>query len=179
MNGIQEPGTTRPQKPDGSPAGRQVVQTAGGQSGRTVPVRYEEDHMASTAQTWPSDGASLVGTIEVAREAEAITALDLYGEFDLSSSPQIVEHAQRAIDDDNHLIINLSEATFIDSSVIHALFRAASAAKGRGNACVLQLGTAAIVKRVMTLTCTDKQIATARTRAEAINLIHQHITRNQ
>jgi anti-anti-sigma factor len=130
--------------------------------------------MASSPGRSLTGGASLQGTIEVVREADTIIALDLYGEFDITSSPEIVEHAERAVDADNHLIINLSDTTFIDSSVLHALFRAAAAATARGNVCVLQLGTAAIIERVITLTGTDKEIATANTREEAIELIRRH-----
>jgi anti-anti-sigma factor len=126
----------------------------------------------------PGD-APLDGTIEVVREADRITALDLYGEFDINSSPQIIEHAQRVLDDDNHLVINLSGTTFIDSSVVHILFHAAAVAKARGSVLVIQLGTTAIVGRVITLTRADKEIARASTRAEAINLIHKQLAQRE
>jgi anti-anti-sigma factor len=178
MEGIQTAFTTiRPHKPDGRPAGHQPGSPASGQP-RPHTSRRFADQMASPPPRRRPGDAPLDGTIEVVREADRITALDLYGEFDINSSPQIIEHAQPVLDDDNHLIINLSDTTFIDSSVVHALVHAAAAAKARGNVLVIQLGTTAIVERVITLTHTDRKIARAPTRAEAITLIHSHRLRS-
>jgi anti-anti-sigma factor len=175
MEGIQAASRTiRPHKPDGRPAGHQLGSPAGGQPRPHISRRFADQMASRRARRRPGD-APLDGTIDVVREADRITALDLYGEFDINSSPQIIEHAQHVIDDDNHLIINLSGTTFIDSSVVHVLFHAAAAAKARGSVLVLQLGTTAIVERVITLTHADKEIARASTRAEAITLIHSHL----
>ena len=111
--------------------------------------------------------------IRVAEATENITALDLEGEFDLTTSPAIVEHAVRAVEAGKHLIFNLSGATFIDSSTVHALFAADAAARQAGLAFVLQFGSRASVGRVLSVTGTDRALAIARTRAEAIELIEE------
>jgi len=105
--------------------------------------------------------------------ADDITAIDLEGEFDLTAAPAILEHAGRALEAGKHVIVNLSGATFIDSSTIHTLFKIDAAAKDAGRAFVLQFGTHAAVERVLELTGTDKLLPVAPTRAEAIALVHR------
>ena len=70
-----------------------------------------------------------------------------------------------------HLILDLSQATFIDSSVINALFDAHRQAKERGRLAVLQLGTAAIVELVLKLSEIERVLPRVHTRAEAIDTI--------
>lgn len=111
--------------------------------------------------------------IHVVDATDAITALDLEGEFDVVTAPTLIEHAERVLADGKDLIINLSDATFIDSSIIHALFKADEAAKGAGKAFVLQFGTHAAVERVLSITGTERSLPTAPTRARAIELIEQ------
>jgi anti-anti-sigma factor len=123
----------------------------------------------------PAVRSDAAGSIRVIQATEVITALDLEGEFDLSTAPMLTEHAEGVLAEAKHLIINLSRSTFIDSSVIHALLHAAAAAKGRGSLLVIELGTEAIVERVITLTGTDRQIATVPTRAEAIRFIDKQL----
>jgi anti-sigma B factor antagonist len=120
----------------------------------------------------PGDAA---GSIRVVQATDVITALDLEGEFDISTAPKLTEHAERVLADGKHLIINLRDSTFIDSSIIHALFAADAAAKGRGSFLVLELGTQAIVERVIRLTGADRQIATVPTRAEAVRFIDKQL----
>ena len=62
-------------------------------------------------------------------ETDEIAGLCLEGEFDLANAPQIIEEAERLVADEKQLILDLSEATFIDSSVIHALLRVGAEAK--------------------------------------------------
>jgi anti-anti-sigma factor len=89
--------------------------------------------------------------------------------------PEILERAERAIEAGKHLIVNLSGATFIDSSTIHALFTANEAAKDAGRAFVLQFGTHASVKRVLAITGADRTLPTARTRKDAVELIRSRV----
>jgi anti-sigma B factor antagonist len=114
--------------------------------------------------------------IHVVEATEAITALDLEGEFDMSMALSISEQAQRALANDKHLIINLSDATFIDSSVVHALFKAEEAARSADRVFVLQFGTHAAVERVLAITAVDKNLPVASTRAKAIELIDQQLS---
>jgi anti-anti-sigma factor len=111
--------------------------------------------------------------IQVVDATDEIVALDLEGEFDISATPEVTEHASRALDAGKHLIVNLSDVTFIDSSMIHALFSADAAAQKVHRTFVLQFGTHASVERVLEITGTDKALRTAPTRDAAIDLIEK------
>jgi anti-sigma B factor antagonist len=104
-------------------------------------------------------------------EAESFTILEFEGEFDLSSATEIEQHAQAALASCRHLIFDLSTATFIDSSVIHALRVARDRATALGRACVLQLGTGSIVERALDIAAVCLYLPRAYDRAEAIRMI--------
>jgi anti-anti-sigma factor len=103
-------------------------------------------------------------------------ALELDGEFDVVEAPKILEQADRLLDDDKHLIIDLSAARFIDSAVIHALFRTDANARGQGRTFVLQLGTGSGVGAVLAITGADRGLDTAPTREAAIDVIERSLS---
>jgi anti-anti-sigma factor len=112
-------------------------------------------------------------TVTVVDATDTIIALDLQGEFDFNDADTIADHARRALESHRHLIVNLSDVTFIDSSIVHALFKAQAAAEDAGRRFVLQFGTHAIVERVLSITEADTKFVTAPSRSEAIRLIEQ------
>lgn len=112
-----------------------------------------------------------IPVIQVVDAGEDIMALDLEGEFDIALAPAILEEAGRAIDAGRHLIVNLSDATFIDSSIVHGLFKADAAARKAGLDFVLQFGTHSAVERVLTITGAEKILQAAPTREAAVELI--------
>ena len=113
------------------------------------------------------------GTIELVGETESIIAFVLEGEFDMSVSPQVLEHAERVVQSKKHLIIDLTKATFIDSSMVRALFTASRAAQEHGRCFVLQFGSAKGVERVLEITGADKALPIAATREDAVDLIER------
>jgi anti-sigma B factor antagonist len=117
--------------------------------------------------TWENEG----GVIHLVDVTKTTTALDLEGEFDLIGAPVLMGHAQRLFDDGRNVIINLSDATFIDSSIVNALFEADAAAKRADRLLVLQFGTHPGVERVLSITEADRRLRAAKTRDEASQLI--------
>ena len=113
------------------------------------------------------------GVISVVPETEEIVALCLEGEFDMANAPAVREEIDRTLEDGKHLIVDLSEATFIDSSFIDVLLRAAKATRGTEQAIVLQHHTAAIVERVIEITGIEHVLPRAHDRREAVNHIPQ------
>ena len=69
----------------------------------------------------------------------------------------------RSLQSGNNLILDLSQATFIDSSVVQVLVRAANAVNGCQRAVVLQLGTAAVVERVLEIVGIERVLPRAHT----------------
>jgi anti-anti-sigma factor len=118
-----------------------------------------------------TDHEVAVGTIEVVRVADTVTALELEGEFDMSQALDLTEHATKVLSEDQDLIVNLSDVTFIDSTIVRAFFGIDAAAREGGRAFVLQFATSPGVERVLSITAADAQLTTARSRAEAIDLI--------
>jgi len=107
-------------------------------------------------------------TIRVSCDAADIVSLYLRGEFDAFNSTEITDHALRALAAEKHLVLDLSDTTFIDASVIGALCAIQAAAAEQGRSAVLQLGTAPIVERVIGLTEVERVLPRTSTRADAI-----------
>lgn len=76
--------------------------------------------------------------------------------------------SERILADDKHLVLDLSRATFIDSSVI-----AHKQARASGRLAVLQPGTAAVVELVLGVSGIERVLPRVHTRAEAIDTIRQ------
>ena len=113
------------------------------------------------------------GELRVLPATDEIAVLCLQGEFDLANEHQVVEEGQRLLANGKDVILDLSEATFIDSSVIQALFRRAAEARTNGRVAVQQLGTAAVVERVIEISNIERVLPRASTRPEAITTIQQ------
>jgi anti-anti-sigma factor len=88
-------------------------------------------------------------TTSVVLETGRVTVVGLEGEFDLTNAKALSDQMEEALGDGNNLIFDLSAATFIDSSIIHVLCKAARRAKSRGQCVVLQFGAAPIVERAV------------------------------
>jgi anti-anti-sigma factor len=113
------------------------------------------------------------GVVRVVPEADEIVAVCLEGEFDLRSAPMLGEELDRALESKDHLILDLSQVTFIDSSVIHVLFSVSKGVSGRRRTTVLQLGTAPLVERALTIAEIEQVMPRVRSRAEAIEIIQR------
>jgi anti-anti-sigma factor len=124
--------------------------------------------LASTAGFTQGDGA-----LRVVLETDAIAALCLEGDFDLTNAQALREEIDRVLESGNGVILDLSGATFIDSSVIHVLERASRAADGREQAMVLQLGTAGIVERALELAGIEHVLPRAHDRQEAVRMVQE------
>jgi anti-anti-sigma factor len=111
------------------------------------------------------------GVIRVVPEADHIVAVCLEGDFDLTNASVLGDRIDRALESGNSLIVDLSEATFIDSSVIHTLVRASKAAAVKEQAMVIQLGTAANVERVLEIARIEQILPRAHDRHEAVRII--------
>jgi anti-anti-sigma factor len=123
---------------------------------------------ASSLGSLPRDGV-----IRVVPETDEIVAVHLEGEFDLANAPRLRDELDRALESGSALIVDLSEATFIDSSVINVLLQASRKADARERTMVLQLGTAAIVERVLELARVERVLPRANDRNEAVRMIRQ------
>ena len=113
------------------------------------------------------------GVIRVVPETDEIVAVCLEGEFDLAEVRRLRDEIDRALDGGKDVILDLSEATFIDSSIIGALVHGSREARASKQSMVLQLGTAAIVERVLELFAIEQVLPRAHDRPEAVQIIQQ------
>lgn len=111
------------------------------------------------------------GVIRVVSETSEIVAVCVEGEFDVANVTALREQVDGPLASGNDLILDLSQATFIDSSVIRVLFDAAGAAEGRDQVVVLQLGTTPIVERALEIVAIERVLPRAHNREEAVRMI--------
>ena len=111
------------------------------------------------------------GAIRVVPERDDVVAVCLQGEFDVSNVSTLREQVDHALERGDDLILDLSQATFVDSSVIRVLFDAAGAGSGKDQAIVLQLGTAPIVERALKIVGIERVLPRAHDREEALRII--------
>ena len=113
------------------------------------------------------------GAIRVNSETDGIVALCLEGDFDLANAAVLRDHIDSALETGKHLIVDLSEATFIDSSVINVLLNGAKAVAGRNQSVVLEVATALVVERALELVAIESVLPRAHSRTEAVRMIQQ------
>jgi len=112
------------------------------------------------------------GVVRVVPESDGIVAVCLEQEFDLSNAPALGDQLERVLEGSD-LILDMSEATFIDSSVLNVLAQASKIAREEERTMVLQVGTAAIVERVLDIARVDRLLPRVETRQAAVDLIRQ------
>lgn len=110
------------------------------------------------------------GRINVSWCDTDITVIALVGEHDLSTSDAIWRELELAVRARQAVIVDLSDAEFIDSSVIHQLMKADKLARGEGTRVTLQLETAPVVQRVIQVTGLERHFVIAHSRELAIAL---------
>jgi anti-anti-sigma factor len=100
-----------------------------------------------------SDAPSFqVPTIEVRSPQQHAAHVVLAGEHDLHSADEVQQTLNQCLADCDHLIVDLSTAEFIDSTIVGALLQTKNNAielKRRFN---VLLGTAPVVERVLEVT---------------------------
>ena len=112
-------------------------------------------------------------TVCLVPEEDGIVALRMRGDIDLIIAPRLMEQADDALEQSNHVILDLSDATFVDSSAIHALLTVRAAASRRGCVTVLQIGPSTVIERALEITGIDRLIPRVGSRAEAVETIRQ------
>ena len=91
-------------------------------------------------------------TIDVRAPRSGVVEVVLGGEHDLSSTEQLEETLTQALATCSHLVVDVSEAEFIDSTTIAVLVHAKSAAYDNDRRFNLVLNSTPIVERVLEIT---------------------------
>lgn len=106
--------------------------------------------------------------VQVERPRNDAAVVVFRGEHDLSTSKPVEDLLGSLIEENELVVVDFSEAEFVDSSTIHALVKSHRAASQRGSTFRLQLGTAPIVERAFQLSGMLELLDCAATREEAL-----------
>jgi anti-anti-sigma factor len=90
-------------------------------------------------------------TTKVLRPRSDVAQVVLGGEHDLASAHDLATTIDIALHGCDHLIVDLSETEFIDSSTIHTIVKAKNDADAWGKRFNLVLGTTAIIEKALEL----------------------------
>ena len=76
------------------------------------------------------------GTVEIAHDAPGLAVVSVHGEHDVSTEPELAYALEQAAAHSN-VVVDLSACTFMDSTVIGALIKAARRVHAQGEQIVL------------------------------------------
>ncbi len=106
--------------------------------------------------------------IRIERPAPDTAVAVFLGEHDIASGKELESLLETLVDENDLVVVDFSEATFVDSTTLHLLLRAHAAARVRGRTFRLQLGSADIVRRAFELTGVATRLGCAASREEAL-----------
>jgi anti-anti-sigma factor len=142
----------------------------------TIHLKLQAERVVASAALDITVGSSsrlgevAVKPIEVTYYDTDIAIVALHGEHDWATRHELRQIFQSLLRSGELVVIDLSQAEFIDSSVLHSLLQATNEAQGRGLSVTLQLGTARNVRRILEVTGLLDRLPCATTREEAIQL---------
>ena len=106
--------------------------------------------------------------VQVERPRAGAAVVVFTGEHDLWTSEPVEGLLGSLIEENDLVVVDFSEAEFVDSTTIHTLVKARRAADERGSTLRLQLGTAPIVRKAFELSGMLQLLDCAPTREEAL-----------
>ena len=108
-----------------------------------------------------------LGVVETERLGDSLWVLKLAGEHDLSTAPTIEAAFERVAETGTTVVADLSEASFIDSTVMHTLLRFAE----RGENLLLVVLKRGAVRRTLELTGVSPLLPVFETRDAALRAV--------
>lgn len=110
------------------------------------------------------------GEISIDRAEGGVAVITFSGEHDLNTAPELRQRLAEAVEDGGPVVVDLSGAAFIDSSIIGAVLDARREAQeqGRGFAVALSDG-AHPVERVLEVTNLATTLPVHRSREKAVS----------
>ena len=106
--------------------------------------------------------------VVVTSPRENAAVVELTGEHDMATSRELADLFESLIRTNELVVVDLSEAQFVDSSVLSNLLSAYKIADDRGKVFRLQLGTRPIVKQALEISGILRTIPCVSTRVEAL-----------
>jgi anti-anti-sigma factor len=110
--------------------------------------------------------------VRVDSPGDGVVVVEFTDEHDLTTKEAVRALLARLIDENDLVVVDVTDAQFIDSSFVHNVLLADQTAKEKGKTFRLQLGTAPIVQCALGMSGILDVISTARSREEAIQVGH-------
>jgi anti-anti-sigma factor len=107
-------------------------------------------------------------TISVKHPRPGAAVVELLGEHDVAEKERLQMLVHQLVATNDLVVVDVSEAEFIDSSVIATLFESARMAKRLGASFRLQTGTATIVRCALEVSGILEALDVANSRQEAL-----------
>jgi len=108
--------------------------------------------------------------VEVSRPSVHTAVIALHGDHDALTKDELARLLLDEIAANDLVVIDVTDAKFVDSSFLHNLIKADRFARSRGSGFVLQMGTARIVRSAIEITGILHSLAWAASREEALGM---------
>src|SRR4051794_24897247 len=114
-------------------------------------------------------GIELRGVV-VSKIGETTAVVELTGEHDLATEEDIERLLVRLVAENQSLVIDVTNADYVDTSFLGSLLRADQLARAEGKRIFLQVGTTSPARRAFDLTLVLERLAHASNRRQALAL---------
>ncbi|MGH3374884.1 MAG: STAS domain-containing protein [Actinoallomurus sp.] len=109
-----------------------------------------------------------VGEVVVERD-QGVWVLNLHGEHDLTTAPSLRSELERVFAAGSAVVVDLSEAEFLDSTIVAALaYGRDRTAEHDAHSLAVVVARDGVARRLLTVTGLDTKLATFETREAAI-----------
>jgi anti-sigma B factor antagonist len=108
------------------------------------------------------------GRVELDREEDGLCVVRLIGEHDLNTVPRLREPLGTAVNEGKGVVVDLSGAGFIDSSILGAILEARQQATESGAGFAIVGGGGEAVERVLEVTGLTEALPVRASREEAM-----------
>jgi anti-sigma B factor antagonist len=109
-----------------------------------------------------------IATLRVDRTRAGVGVLELGGDYDMANAPELEAALEKVRAEQRGIVLDLSETTFIDSTIIHVVVRTQRALAGQGSQLALRVQTASIVRRALDVSELAKVVLITADREQAI-----------
>ncbi len=106
--------------------------------------------------------------IRVAETAEGVVVLQLVGDHDMATAPDLEAHLAVAVAEGRGIVVDFSDTTFADSTVLRVLFRCHEEVEHRGKQLVFQIQPHSPVARILEIAMLGDSVPCVSDRDDAI-----------